>query len=218
MNQDKNNNKQKIPEIVIERLSRYHSTLYLLEKEGVFLVSSERLAQIEGLSDAQVRRDLSFFGSFGQRGVGYDVITLKNSISNILGLNREWNIAIIGTGHISNVLLNSEIFREKNLNIVKIFDKIRHLIGQNMEGIVISDIKDMETELDPEIVDLVVIALPPAEVQSMVNRLSKIGIKGVLYFASRSINVPDQMIVRKRDISIDLGTLAYQITHKNGNH
>ena len=210
------NQKYRIPQATITRLSRYHSTLYQLEREHIFMVSSEMLGEIEGLSAAQVRRDLSLFGSFGQRGVGYDVITLKENISRILGLNRRWNIAIIGAGQISSVLIRSEIFREKNLHIVKIFDNMEELIGKKLGDIVISDIKNLETELDPSKVDLVVIALPPDDVQSTVDRLSKIGIKGVLYFASRYIKAPEQIVIKRRDISIDLGTMTYQITNKDG--
>jgi len=210
----KNGYKKRISNTVISRLSRYHSTLYLLERDGVWTVSSQQLAEIEGLSAAQVRRDLSMFGSFGRRGVGYDVQVLKENISRILGLNQEWNIAIIGVGQLSYVLINSEIFREKNLFIKKIFDNTAEMIGKKLGDIEVSDMRNLEKELDPGMIDLAIIALPPVQVQSVVDRLSRIGIKGVLYFASRSVKVPDQMAIKKRDISIDLGALTYDISRK----
>ena len=205
----------RISDVVIGRLSRYHSALYLLEREGIWTVSSEKLGEMEGVPSVQVRKDLSYFGSFGQRGVGYDVLSLKDSIARILGLNRKWNIAIIGAGQISSVLINSEIFRKKNLLITKVFDNTRELIGKTLKDIKISDMRNLEKEVDPGEIDLAIIALPPAEVQSAVDRLSRIGVEGVLYFASRSVKAPDHMAVRKRDISVDLGTLTYHITNKN---
>lgn len=210
----RNISKYRSSDRVINRLSRYHSTLYLLERDNVWTVSSQELARIEGLSSAQIRRDLSLFGSFGQRGVGYDVQLLKENIARILGLNKEWNIAIIGVGQLSNVLIDSEIFREKNLFIKKIFDNTPEMIGKELRDIKVLDMRNLEKELDPEKIDLAVIALPPVQVQSVVDRLSKIGIKGALYFASRSVKVPDRMAIRKRDISIDLGALTYDISKK----
>lgn len=204
--------KNPISDVVIRRLSRYQSTLFLLEREGIWTVSSQRLAEIEGLSPAQVRKDLSVFGSFGQRGVGYDVQTLRKNIGRILGLNREWHIAVIGVGQLSNVLAHSEIFREKNFSIKKIFDDAPEMIGRKLKDIEVSAIADLEKELTPEEIDLAVIALPPFQVQSIIDRLSKIGIKGALYFASRTVKIEGQMAVRKRDISIDLGSLTYAIS------
>ena len=214
MNQHKGDNGSKTPisDVIISRLSRYHSTLCLLEREHVWTVSSQQLAEMEGLSPAQVRKDLSVFGSFGQRGVGYDVQTLRENIGRILGLNREWNIAVIGVGQFGNVLINSEIFREKNLHIKKIFDTAPEMIGKKLKDIEISDIADLEKKLTPEEIDLAIIALPPVQVQSVIGRLSRIGIKGVLYFASRSVKTEGHMAVRKRDISVDLGALTYDIS------
>lgn len=215
MNKDVDHDQQRIPEVVITRVSRYHSTLYMLEREGIDVISSRELGEIEGLSPAMVRKDLSTFGSFGRRGLGYNVTSLKNNITRILGLNRKRNIAIIGAGQFSNVLITSDIFQEKNLFIAKIFDNTKELINKKLRGIVISDIRNLEKELDPEEIDLAVIALPPNQVQSIVDRLSRIGVKGVLYFASRNLKIPDHMVVRKRDISVDLGALTYHINHKN---
>ncbi len=208
----------RISDTVIRRLSRYHSTLCLLERENVWTVSSQQLAEIEDLSPAQVRKDLSMFGSFGRRGVGYDAQTLKENIGRILGLNREWNIAVIGVGQLGNVLINSEIFREKDFFIKKIFDNTPEMIGRKLKDIEVSDIANLEKELDPEEIDLAVIALPPIQVQSIIDRLSKIGIKGALYFASRSVKVQGQMAIRRRDISIDLGALTYDISKNTSRH
>ncbi|MBW1781496.1 MAG: redox-sensing transcriptional repressor Rex [Deltaproteobacteria bacterium] len=151
------------------------------------------------------------FGSFGRRGVGYKVRTLRENIGRILGLNREWNVAVIGAGQLSNVLMHSEIFREKNLLIKKIFDNTPEMISKRIRGIEVSDMANLEKELNPEEIHLAVIVLPPVEVQSMIDRRSKMGIKGALYFASRTVNVRGRMVVRKRDISIDLGGLTYDI-------
>ena len=202
-----------IPESAVHRLLIYHRTLTVLEHGGVETISSEKLADIEGFTAAQVRKDLSFFGSFGYRGVGYKIRELKSKITNILGLNQEWDIVLIGAGDLGEVLMNSRAFSERNFRVSKIFDKSSKLIGKLIKNVVVAYINDLEVEIDPAADRLAVVALPPDEVQDVVNRLGKIGVKGVLYFASRTIEIPDNMVVRNQDISIELGKLTYYIAN-----
>ncbi len=147
--------------------------------------------------------------------MGYYVSTLKQQIAKILGLDRSWSIVLIGAGQFSTVLMNSDIFIKKNLRIAKIFDKTPELIGKKIDGVLISDLRNLESEIEVGKDDLAIVAVPPPEVQSIINRLGKIGFKGVLYFASRTVNAPENMVVRNQDISVELGTLTYHLTHKS---
>lgn len=203
---------KRVSDPTIRRLSIYYKTLDILEENGTIVVSSDELAAFQGIASAQVRKDLSLFGSFGYRGMGYFVSSLKQQIAKILGLNRTWNIVLIGAGQFSTVLMNSEIFLKKNLRITKIFDKTPELIGTEINGVIISDIQDLEKETDTDTDDLAIIATSPPEIQSIIDRLGKIGFKGALYFASRSVAKPEGMVVRNQDISVELGTLTYHLT------
>ena len=192
----------------------YHRTLAVLEQTGVEVTSSQELGEIEGISAGQVRTDFSLFGSFGRRGLGYNVSQLKIQITKILGINRTWNIVLIGTGQLSEVFINSEAFKRKNFCVRKIFDNAPERIGEKIEGITVLDIGNLEKELDPETDDLAIIAIPPRNVQSVIDRLGKTGIEGVLYFAARAVNAPKNMIVVNQDISIALGIITYHITNR----
>lgn len=202
---------RKISHATIRRLSLYHRTLDILESAGVQAVSSHKLGQMEGINPAQVRKDLSSFGSFGHRGFGYGVAKLKGQIAKILGLDQRWNLVLIGAGQLGNVFLNSEAFKKRNLLIAKIFDDAPELIGKRINAVTVSHIDNMETEIDPETDVLAIIAVSPNRVQSIIDRLGKIGVKGALYFAARAVNAPRDMVIVNQDISVELGTLTYHL-------
>jgi redox-sensing transcriptional repressor len=206
-----NSGSNQISDVSIRRLSSYLRTLDILEKTGVDIISSRKLAEIEGASDGLIRKDLSLFGSFGVRGIGYPVAVLKENIIKILGLDRIWKIILVGIGETSRIFLDSETFKKKNFQIMKIFHKSPELIGRKVYDLMIKDLKNLEKEVDPRLVDIAIVAVPPPDVQSIIDRLGKIGVKGALYFASRSVAIPDNMIVRNLDVSIELGTLTYHI-------
>jgi redox-sensing transcriptional repressor len=206
-----NNGSNQISDVSIRRLSSYLRTLDMMEKTGVDIVSSRKLSEIEGASDGLIRKDLSLFGSFGVRGSGYPVAALKENIIKILGLDRKWKIILIGIGETSRIFLDSETFRKKNFQITKIFHNSTEFIGRKIYDLGIEDVKNLEKEVDPRLVDLAVVAVPPPDVQSIIDRLGKIGVKGALYFAARSVAIPDNMVVRNLDVSIELGTLTYHI-------
>jgi len=193
-------------------MSSYLRTLEMLEQGGRRTVSSIGLARLEGIKPVQVRRDLAYFGSFGKRGVGYDVKELKQSISRILGLDKRWNVVIIGSAQFARVLINSDTFRMKNFSVTKIFDP--EFKGKAMSGIPVYDLEELEARLDPEAESLAIMTVPPRDVQSVIHRLGRTGIQGVLYFASRTVVAPDNLIVRNQDVSIELGTLTFHIANK----
>ena len=206
---------EKIADSTIRRLSIYYRTLNRMEKQNVKLTTSMELAEIEGVYPAMVRKDLSYFGSFGCRGVGYEVQALKKELAHILGFNRKWGLVIIGGGQFSQVLINSQALKDNNFVIRKLFEKNPELTQTNNKFPVYS-IHDLEEHIDIKKDHIAVIALPPPEVEPVIERLGKIGMKAVLYMASRSVKVPENMIVMNQDISILLGMLTYKYMEKEG--
>jgi redox-sensing transcriptional repressor len=206
----------KISESTIRRLSIYHRTLNRLEKQEVKRTTSMELADIEGISPVMVRKDLSFFGTFGCRGIGYDVQSLKSEIASILGLSRKWGLVIIGGGQFRDVLINSQILKENNLVINKVFEKEPGLVKNSENPVMVYSIDELEKKIDPEEDHIAIIALSPPEVQAIIDRLGRIGMKAVLYMASRSVKAPDNMVVMNQDISIILGMMTYKILEKAG--
>lgn len=206
--------RRKISDSTIRRLSIYLRTLIILEKGGVVTISSKKLAEIEGLTSAQIRKDLSYFGSFGRRGLGYNVKFLKKEIAVILGTNKKWDVILIGMGHLGSALMNYEEFKSRGFHIKKIFDKNPELIGKKIKGITVFSVDQLEKKVNPKRESLAILTIPPQDVQSLIERLNLIGIKGVLYFASRTVTVPKLMIVRNEDTTVELETLTYHITNR----
>ncbi len=139
--------KKRISESTIRRLSLYHRALEAVEENGSETISSKELAKMEKLTPAQVRKDLSFFGSFGTRGLGYPVTDLKAKIARILGIDRVWNIALVGVGNVGSALVSYKEFARQGFKIVKLFDNDQRKIGSNHKGIVVSDVKKLTSEL-----------------------------------------------------------------------
>jgi redox-sensing transcriptional repressor len=204
----------RISKSAIERILIYYRAIDLMERNLVMTTNSTELARIGGSYPAQVRKDLSCFGCFGCRGMGYDVHTLKRELSKILGLDRKWNIVVIGAGQFSDVMINSQVMNNQHFNVRKIFDRVPEKIKDMYGGISVYHMNQIEAEIDPKEDDIAVIALPPPEIQGIIDRLGKVGLKGVLYLASRSVKVPKNMTVLNEDVSITLGMLAYQLTRK----
>ncbi|MBA4391933.1 MAG: hypothetical protein C0407_00105 [Desulfobacca sp.] len=207
---------EKISDSTIRRLSSYHRTLKRMEKQNIKRTTSMELAESENIDPAKIRKDLSYFGTFGCRGVGYDVQTLKTELANILGFSRPWGLVIIGGGLLSETLINSQALKDNNFTINKIFEKNPDML-KNSNGLAgVFSISQLEKKIDPEEDHLAIIALPHPEIQPIIDRLGKIGIKGVLYMASRSVNAPDNMIVMNQDISLKLGMMTYKVLEKDG--
>lgn len=204
--------KRRISDSTIYRISQYHRLLHVLEEEGVKTVSSKQLANRQRLTPAQVRKDLSFFGAFGTRGLGYPVSELKSKIAGIIGLDRRWRVAVMGVGNIGSALVGFKEFRNHGFDIRLIFDNDQRKIGSKHKGMLVSDIQNLEAELAAEKIDLVIIALPVSVAQLIVDRVVACGIKGILSFAPIHLEVPADVIVRSEDMSIEMEYLAYSLT------
>lgn len=208
-------NKKRISESTIHRLSLYFRALSLLEKENYETVSSKELAKREKLTPAQVRKDLSFFGTFGTRGLGYPVRELKNQIASILGIDRIWRVALVGVGNIGSALVSYKEFTKQGFEIVKLFDNDQRKIGSNHKGIVISDIANLETELKEANIEIVVIAVPATVAQYIVDDIVRGGIKAILNFAPVNLKVPEDVYLRNENMSMELEYLSFALVNNH---
>ena len=209
------NMKKRISESTIHRLSLYFRALSLLEKENYETVSSKELAKREKLTPAQVRKDLSFFGSFGTRGLGYPVNELKQQIAGILGIDRIWRVALIGVGNIGSALVSYKEFMRQGFQIVKIFDNDQRKIGSNHKGIVVSDIAHLERELVESSIEMVILAVPATVAQYIVDDVVRGGIKAILNFAPVNLKVPSDVYLRNENMSMELEYLSFAIVNNH---
>ncbi|KAF5056238.1 Redox-sensing transcriptional repressor Rex [anaerobic digester metagenome] len=195
--------------LIIRRVSTYLRTLDHLQAKGVAIMSSRDFEKIEGVTQSLVRRDLAEFGTFGVRGVGYHVSELRDQLAHVLGLDRRRNVVLIGAGGFGSVLIHSESFKKRNLEVVQIFDHDPAHIGGSIEGIPVHDMAALEQDLDADRIDLAIVAVAPPEVQGVIDRLGRLGVRGALYFASRAVTAPENMVVLNMDITVELGLLTY---------
>jgi len=203
-----------VSESTVKRLSKYLRTLSYLEENGIRTISSEKMAQIEGISSAQVRKDLSFFGSFGKRGLGYNVSMLKKKVEDILGLNRPWNIALIGVGNLGTALIDYNEFRKKDFHIILAFDNDPKKIGKKVKGVEVIDIKNLREEVIKHNISIAIITVPAEAAQKIVDLLDQTGVKAILNFTPRTLNPPDSITIRNEDTSTELEALTYYITNQ----
>ena len=210
----KQNGKRKISESTIRRLSLYYRALSLLEKENHETISSKELAKREKLTPAQVRKDLSFFGSFGTRGLGYPVTELKNRIAQILGIDQPWNVAMIGVGNIGSALVSYKEFQKQGFVIKLVFDNDQRKIGSNHKGLIVSDINEMKRLLRENNIEIVVLAVPAIVAQYIVDEVVAAGIKAILNFAPINLIVPDDVYLRNENMAMELEYLSFALSHR----
>lgn len=177
-------------------------------------VSSEALAARGGTTSAQVRKDLSFFGSFGKRGLGYAVPELAAQLREILGLKRRYRVAMIGAGKIGGALVQYRGFRQRGFDIVSIFDSDPAKIGNQWNGLTILDVATLEQELTAHPVEMAVLVTPAEAAQSVADRIVKVGVKAILNFAPVQLAVPDDVVVKTVNLALELETLSYALTNR----
>jgi len=207
--------KKRISESTIHRLSLYYRALSLLERENYETISSKELANREKLTPAQVRKDLSFFGSFGTRGLGYPVKELKDRMAQILGIDRTWKIALIGVGNIGSALVSYKEFSKQGFRIVKLFDNDQRKIGSNHKGIIVSDMKNLKSELSASGIELIVLAVPATVAQYVVDDVVQAGVKAILNFAPVNLRVPAHVYLRNENMSMELEYLSFAMVNKH---
>ncbi len=175
-----------------------------LEIEGHRTISSQGLAHQSGVTSAQVRKDLSYFGNFGKRGLGYGVTRLRKEIRLILGLNRRWKVALVGAGNVGSALYSYKEFRRQGFDIVGVFDVSPDRVGQKWG-------RDLTIRAERMGMEIGVIAVPARAAQSVADRLVAAGMRGILNFAHRRIHLPTSVALRTVNLSIELESLAFAI-------
>jgi redox-sensing transcriptional repressor len=201
-----------IPESTVRRLSHYLRSLEEFEREGGGTVASEELAVRGQTTAAQVRKDLSHFGSFGKRGLGYQVDELRVSLQQILGVDRIWRVALIGAGRIGLALFEYPAFKSRGYECVAIFDADPEKIGTTWGDLVISGPDELESVIPDLMVELVILAVPASAAQEMASRAVDVGIKGILNFAPIRLDVPSSVPVEDVNLVMELEALSFAIT------
>jgi redox-sensing transcriptional repressor len=203
---------QKVSEWTIHRLSTYHRLLSEFESEGREYISSHELAHRAGATPAQVRRDLSCFGTFGTKGRGYFVADLSSMITSILGIDRDWRVALVGAGRLGSALFSYKEFRRRNFHIVAVFDSDKSKIGKHWADVEIEHPDALKAVVSKHQVDIGVIAVPSDTAQSVANAMVDAGIKAILNFAHRKLFVPDGVALRNVNMAMELEALSYAMS------
>lgn len=201
----------KIPEATVMRLSLYLIFLEQAEQEGKTTVSSGEIAEGVGVSPAMVRKDLAYFGGFGTRGVGYNTADLSQQIRRILGLNREWPVVLVGAGKLGSALALYQGFNRRGFHIVGVFDNDPERCGKRLGKVSVQHVAEMEEAIKRLGVKMAIIAVPADAAQEVADRLVKAGVRAILNFSPRVLNVPDDVIVRHVDFSLHLGVLTFNL-------
>ena len=204
-----------IADSTVRRLSTYLRFLEEFEARGLATISSDELARQGGTTSAQVRKDLSFFGSFGKRGLGYSVPELAGRIREILGLGREWRVIIIGAGKIGAALAQYHGFRERGFTILAAYDANPEKVGRTLEGIEVRDIDRLEKDVQRERPDIAVLTVPAVAAQALLDRVVKTGIKAVLNFAPTQLQAPSDVAVKTVNMAMELEGLSYALTNRD---
>ena len=207
---------KKISESAVRRLSLYLRILENLEREGEGTVSSEQLAKHSDTTAAQVRKDLSLFGSFGKRGLGYGVTELALRIRRILGLDRRWRVALVGVGRIGSALVEYGGFQERGYDIVAILDVDPSKVGESWADLTVRDIADFETIVLERDIEIVILAVPVEAVPVVMDRVTDAGVRGILNFAPTTLRVPEGVTVKDVNMVMELEALSFALSREEG--
>jgi len=200
-----------ISESTVRRLSHYYRVLDEVEAEGGRLISSHRLAQREGVTSAQVRKDLSCFGSFGRRGLGYNVAHLRQEIRAILGLDRRWRVGVVGVGNLGTALVLYRGFERQGFDLVAAFDRDPARIGRSLGDLIVRDVADLPAIAKDGGIDLGVIATPIQAAQEVADALVAAGVRGILNLAPRRLVVPRHVTLRTVDMTVEFESLSFAL-------
>lgn len=201
----------KIPDVVIDRLPLYARCLALLESRGQEVVSSTGLARISRVTPAQIRKDLSYFGRFGKQGRGYNVGQLFEELWRILGLNRQWRIALVGVGKVGRAILEYGGFASQGFHVVEAFDVDHQIVGQKLASVTIRHVSELEQRLRDDPVDIGIVAVPAVEAQAVVDALVRCGVKAILNYAPLCPRRPPNVELRQIDPVLALQSMTFHL-------
>ena len=201
-----------VPEVVVARLPQYVRILKELLSAGVQVANSQQLGDHLQVTPAQIRKDLSYFGRFGKQGRGYSVRHLLEELQQILGLNEHWNVVVIGVGRLGNAILSYPGFTPDGFHIVAALDSNPALIGQEVEGITVRPIQDLEKVVKAENITIAVVAVPSRFTQQVIDDLVECGVRAILNYAPTSPQVPRDVRIRNIDPVLSLQSMTFYLT------
>jgi redox-sensing transcriptional repressor len=200
---------RRVPEATVARLPVYLRSLLAMAEDKETTVSSERLAELAGVNAAKVRKDLSYLGSYGTRGVGYDVEYLVFQMSRELGLTQDWPVVIAGAGNLGAALANYGGFGDRGFPVVALVDADESKVGKTIAGVSVFPLDDLDDLVAEHEIAIGVIATPAEAAQSVADRMAAAGIPSILNFAPVLITVPEGTSLRKVDLAVELQILSF---------
>jgi redox-sensing transcriptional repressor len=200
-----------IPPVVIDRLPLYARALASLEGLGREVVSSQELGALLGVTPAQIRKDLSYFGRFGKQGRGYNVLKLLDELRRILGLNRQWRMVLVGIGRLGRAILGYQGFSPQGFRIVEAFDSDSAMIGKQVDGLLVHDTAQLEALLKDTRVDIGIVAVPAETAQDVIDSLVRCGVRAILNYAPIAAQVPKTVQIRRVDPVLALQGMTYYL-------
>jgi redox-sensing transcriptional repressor len=204
------------PKAVVARVSLYLRQLEAYQRQGCTTVSSSQLGDPLSIKNAQVRKDLAFFGQFGHPGIGYRIDELIDAVRHILGIDHDWPLALIGLGNLGRALLKYRGFRSRGFHIVALFDNDESKIGLNYDGLCVEPIESLRKVIGMRKIRLAILAVPADAAQRVADLLVACGILGILNFAPVPLSVPPHVNLVAVDLSIQLENLAYKVQRTDG--
>lgn len=208
---------RKVADSTVRRLAIYLQFLEEFADQGADTISSEALAQRAGTTSAQVRKDLSFFGSFGKRGLGYDVPALGARLRHILGLTRRYRVLLVGAGRLAGALAQYAGFAARGFDVVAVVDRDPAKIGTSWGALRIDDVDHLEHIVAAEQVEIAILVTPAEPAQQLADRLVAVGITAILNFAPLQLQVPTAVEVKNVNLAVELETLSYALQHREEN-
>jgi len=184
-----------------------------LQRQGVELISSAQLAELAGVSPAQIRKDLSHFGRFGKQGTGYDVLHLRRELIRILGLDRQWPMALVGLGALGQAIMHYGGFKERGFHIAAVFDSDPDKIGKQIGDLVVMPPERISHELPKRQIQIGIVAVPPEAAQSVANLLVRSGVRAILNYAPITLSAPPEVHVEQIDPVVHLQHMVYYLRH-----
>lgn len=200
-----------IPNPAVKRLSLYLRQLESFRRKDRRTISSKQLGESLNLTDAQVRKDLAYFGQFGHPGVGYKVEDLIGQVKRILGTDKVWNVLLVGAGNLGRALMAYKGFGAKGFRLVSVFDASAQLAGKKMGSFVVQPMIELAATIQKNQIRLAIIAVPADSAQDVVDQLVEAGIRGILNFAPTSVSVPANIAMNAVDLSVQLEQLSFQV-------
>lgn len=201
-----------IPDIVIGRLPVYLRALTRLAHEGQEVTSSHELGRRLGISSAQIRKDLSHFGGFGKQGTGYQISYLVDQLRQVLKVNQEWEVAVIGAGDLGTALLNYKGFGDRGFRIACVFDNSPHKIGKKIGEFLVHPIDEMQSIVEERGIKIAMIAVPAEKAQEVANKLIEVGVRAILNYAPMTLNVPPEVKVQYIDPVVQLQRMTFYLS------